>query len=151
GGTIWSRLCFLPRSRAMVANTLSPMGELAQRSGSIDQFADRIAVVVLAVVAVAAALTFRDYGLGWDGYTHAQYGDLLLSFYGSGFADKRALSFVNLYMYGGGFDMAAALIAKLLPFDLFETRRLVGAMVGIVGLIATWRTARRLGGPIAGT
>src|SRR5215468_2087720 len=135
----------------MVANTLSPMGELAQRSGSIDQFADRIAVVVLAIVAVIAALTFRDYGLGWDDFTHAQYGDLLLSFYGSGFADKRALSFVNLYMYGGGFDMAAALIAKLLPFDLFETRRLVGAMVGTIGLVATWRTARRLGGPVAGT
>jgi len=136
----------------MVANTFSsPMGELAQRSGSIDQIADRTAVVVLAIVAVIAALTFRDYGLGWDDFTHAQYGDLLLSFYGSGFADKRALSFVNLYMYGGGFDMAAALIAKLLPFDLFETRRLVGAMVGTIGLVATWRTARRLGGPVAGT
>src|SRR5262245_29876658 len=127
----------------MAANTLFPTGELAQRSGSIDQIADRIAIVVLAVVAVIAALTFRDYGLGWDDYTHAQYGELLLSFYGSGFADKRALSFVNLYMYGGGFDMAAALIAKLLPFDLFETRRLVGALVGVIGLVATWRTARR--------
>ena len=43
----------------------------------------------------------------------------------------RALSFVNLYAYGGGFDMVAALVAKVLPFDLFETRRLVGAAVGI--------------------
>ena len=77
-----------------------------------------------------------------------QYGDLLLAFYGSGFADQRALSFVNLYKYGGGFDMAAALVAKVLPFGLFETRRLVGAAVGIVGLIATWRIGRRLGGPV---
>ncbi len=53
----------------------------------------------------------------------------------SGFTDTRALSFVNLYMYGGGFDMLAALIAKVLPYDLFETRRLVGAAVGIVGLV----------------
>ena len=30
--------------------------------------------------------------------------------------------------------MAAALAAKVLPFALFETRRLVGALVGIVGL-----------------
>ena len=30
--------------------------------------------------------------------------------------------------------MAAALAAKILPFDLFETRRLVGAAVGIIGL-----------------
>ena len=113
-------------------------------------FADRLAFVVLGVVAVIAAATFRDYGLGWDDYTHSEYGDLLLAFYGSGFSDQRALSFVNLYKYGGGFDMAAALVAKVLPFGLFETRRLVGAAVGIVGLIATWRIGRRLGGPVTG-
>lgn len=111
---------------------------------------DRIAVLTLAVVAIIAGITFRDYGLGWDDYTHAQYGDLLLKLYGSGFADTRALSFVNLYKYGGGFDMAAALAAKVLPFDLFETRRLVGAAVGLLGLFATWRLGRRLGGPGAG-
>ncbi len=99
---------------------------------------------------VIALMTFRDYGLGWDDYTHSQYGDLLLKLYGSGFADQRALSFVNLYKYGGGFDMAGALAAKVLPFDLFETRRLVGAFVGIIGLIATWRIGRHLCGPVAG-
>src|SRR5690349_24126319 len=74
----------------------------------------------------------------------------MLELYGSGFTDQRALSFVNLYKYGGGFDMLAALAAKVLPFDLFETRRLLGAVVGLVGLAVTWRIARRLGGPIAG-
>jgi Dolichyl-phosphate-mannose-protein mannosyltransferase len=113
-------------------------------------FADQLALVVLGVVAVTAAATFRDYGLGWDDYTHSEYGDLLLAFYGSGFSDQRALSFVNLYKYGGGFDMAAALAAKVLPFSLFETRRLVGAAVGIVGLIATWRIGRRVGEPVTG-
>jgi Dolichyl-phosphate-mannose-protein mannosyltransferase len=117
---------------------------------SVTLSADRIAVLILAAVAVVAGITFRDYGLGWDDYTHSQYGDLLLKLYGSGFADTRALSFVNLYKYGGGFDIAAALAAKVLPFDLFETRRLVGAAVGIVGLFATWRIGRRLGGPPAG-
>ena len=112
--------------------------------------ADRIAMVVLAAAALVAALTFRDYGLGWDDHTHSQYGELLLKLYGSGFADTRALSFVNLYKYGGGFDMAAALADRVLPFGLFETRRLTGALVGIVGLIVTWRLGRRLGGPLAG-
>ena len=101
-------------------------------------------------MAVVAAFTFRDYGLGWDDFTHSQYGDLLLKFYGSGFTDKRALSFVNLYKYGGGFDMAAALAAKVLPFGLFETRRLVGAALGILGLFVTWRIGRRIGGPTSG-
>ena len=111
---------------------------------------DAIAVLILLAVATVALATFRDYGLGWDDFTHAQMGDLLLAFYASGFEDRRALSFVNLYMYGGGFDMAAALLAKALPFELFETRRLLGALVGLVGLVATWRTARRIGGPLAG-
>jgi len=111
---------------------------------------DAIAIGTLAIVGAVAALTFRDYGLGWDDYTHSQYGNLLLALYGSGFADKRALSFVNLYMYGGGFDVLAALCAKILPLGLFETRRLVGAVVWIIGLLVTWRLGRRLGGPLAG-
>jgi hypothetical protein len=119
-------------------------------SGAITRRLDALAIGVLVLTGVVAAATFRDYGLGWDDYTHSQYGDLLVSLYSSGFADKRALSFVNLYMYGGGFDLLAALAAKTLPFGLFETRRLVGAVVGIVGLFVTWRLGRRLGGPLAG-
>src|SRR5262245_54317510 len=108
------------------------------KSWPADSAADRLAVAVLAALTLIAALTFRDYGLGWDDYTHAEYGDLLLALYGSGFRDTRALSFVNLYYYGGGFDMVAALAAKISPFDLFETRRLIGAVVGLIGLCTTW-------------
>jgi hypothetical protein len=115
-----------------------------------DRWFDAAAVALLVLVAVVAALTFRDYGLGWDDYTHSEYGALLLRLYDSGFADRRALSFVNLYAYGGGFDMFAALAAKVLPFDLFETRRLCGALIGLVGLAITWRIGRRMGGPLAG-
>jgi hypothetical protein len=126
------------------------MSALLAKSSPADRTADLIACAVLAAIAVIAGLTFRDYGLGWDDYTHSEYGNLLLSLYGSGFRDQRALSFVNLYYYGGGFDMLAALVAKLVPFDLFETRRLVGAALGLVGLFAAWRIARRIGGGKAG-
>lgn len=117
---------------------------------SVDRTCDDLAMLVLAVVAVVAGLTFRDYGLGWDDYTHAEYADLLLRMYGSGFKDTGALSFANLYMYGGGFDMAAALLHKVIPLELFETRRLLGAIVGVIGLAVTWRLGRRVGGPVAG-
>jgi 4-amino-4-deoxy-L-arabinose transferase-like glycosyltransferase len=116
---------------------------------SAERVADALALCIIAAVAGIAALTFRDYGLGWDDYTHAEYGGLLLNLYASGFTDQRALSFVNLYAYGGGFDMLSALAAKILPFDLFETRRLVGAVIGVIGLFITWRLARRVGGPLA--
>jgi 4-amino-4-deoxy-L-arabinose transferase-like glycosyltransferase len=117
---------------------------------SVERTCDDLAMVVLAAVAVIAGLTFRDYGLGWDDYTHAEYADLLLRMFGSGFKDTAALSFANLYMYGGGFDMVAALLHKVIPLELFETRRLVGAIVGVIGLAVTWRLGRRVGGPLAG-
>jgi hypothetical protein len=132
----------------MSSMTTSALDTPARRS--VERSCDDFAVVVLAAITLVAGLTFRDYGLGWDDYTHAEYADLLLRMYGSGFRDTGALSFANLYMYGGGFDMVAALLHKIIPLELFETRRLLGAAVGIVGLAVTWRLARRVGGPLAG-
>ena len=132
----------------MSSITTSALDTPARRS--VERTCDDLAIVVLAAVTLVAGLTFRDYGLGWDDYTHAEYADLLLRMYGSGFKDTGALSFANLYMYGGGFDMAAALLHKIIPLELFETRRLLGAVVGVIGLAVTWRLARRVGGPLAG-
>jgi len=128
----------------------APLPVIASERLTSDRVCDRLAIAVLCIVVAVAFLTFRDYGLSWDDFTHSEYGDLLLKFYASGFADRRALSWVNLYYYGGGFDLLAALAAKVLPFTLFETRRLVGAAVGTLGLLVTWRIGRRIGGPPAG-
>ncbi|MET0220407.1 MAG: glycosyltransferase family 39 protein [Tardiphaga sp.] len=117
---------------------------------SVERTCDDLALLALAVVGIVAGLTFRDYGLGWDDYTHAEYADLLLKMFGSGFTDTGALSFANLYMYGGGFDMVAALLHKVIPLELFETRRLLGAVVGVIGLTVTWRLGRRVGGAVGG-
>ncbi|WP_371420480.1 glycosyltransferase family 39 protein [Tardiphaga sp.] len=117
---------------------------------SVERTCDDLAILALVVVSIVASFTFRDYGLGWDDYTHAEYADLLLKMYGSGFTDTGALSFANLFMYGGGFDMAAALLHKIIPLELFETRRLLGAIVGIIGLAVTWRLGRRVAGPVGG-
>jgi len=111
---------------------------------------DILALAILVALVIVAFFTFDDYGLGWDDYTHSQYGEMLFSYYASGFKDLRAFSFVNLFYYGGGFDLAAHSLGKILPFDMFDTRRLLGALVGIAGLAVVWRTGRRLGGPIAG-
>ena len=134
-----------------IASPLALKSSLAlSRSFPASRAFDALAIGALCLVAIIAAWTFSDYGLGWDDYTHSQYGDLLVALYGSGFTDQRAFSFVNLYMYGGGFDLLATLAAKVLPFGLFETRRLVGAAIGLIGLFVTWRLGRRLGGPLGG-
>jgi hypothetical protein len=84
--------------------------------------ADLVAYAALLALALVALFTFKDYGLGWDDYAHSQYGEMLYSYYASGFTDQRAFSFVNLYYYGGGFDIFATVLGKLLPFSLFESR-----------------------------
>jgi Dolichyl-phosphate-mannose-protein mannosyltransferase len=120
------------------------------KASAASRWLDGLAIGIIVLTAVIAGATFRDYGLGWDDYTHWQYGQLLIALLRSGFTDQRALSFVNLYMYGGGFDMLATLAGKILPFAPFESRRLVGAAIGIVGLFVTWRLGRRIGGPLVG-
>src|SRR5436305_12908377 len=84
---------------------------------SVERTCDDLAMLVLAAVAVIAGLTFRDYGLGWDVYTHAEYADLLPRMYGSGFRVTAALCFANLYMYGGCFDMFAALLHEVIQLE----------------------------------
>src|SRR5262249_4476599 len=132
-------------SSTIMSTIISTVEAPARRS--IEQTCDDLAALLLAVISVISILTFRDYGLGWDDYTHAEYAELLLQLYRSGFNDAHALSFANLYMYGGGFDMAAALLHKIMPFDLFETRRLLGAIVGDPCIATASRVARRVTGP----
>ena len=67
----------------MSSITTSAIETPARRS--VERTCDELAIIVLGVVALIAGLTFRDYGLGWDDYTHAEYADLLLKMYGSGF------------------------------------------------------------------
>lgn len=112
--------------------------------------ADRLALILFSATAVISLATFRDYGLGWDDFTHSQYGDLLYSYFASGLTHTRVFTFVNLYYYGGGFDLAAAALGKMLPVDVFDLRRLLGALVGLGGLFLVWRLGRRLAGPVCG-
>ena len=143
----------MPRFLLELSRNRRALGDMLATMFASDRSArlcDGIAIAVLVLCAAIIALTFRDFGIGWDDFTHSEYGALLVSLYSSGFEDKRALSFVNLYMYGGGFDLLSALTAKILPFDLFETRRLIGGALGLIGIFATWRLGRRLGGPVAG-
>jgi hypothetical protein len=112
--------------------------------------ADMLAFAALVALSIVAGTTFVDYGLGWDDYAHSHYGELLYAYYASGFSDHRAFEFSNLFYYGGGFDLAASILDRFTSTDLFESRRLMGAIVGILGLVIVWRLARRIGGPVAG-
>src|SRR5438309_507432 len=88
-----------------------------------------LTAAVFAVLAVAILLTFRDYGISWDEEVQLPYGEKLLAYYASGLRDRSAFTFINLYLYGGFFDLVAALCNLVSPFGQYETRHLLGAVV----------------------
>jgi hypothetical protein len=111
---------------------------------------DRATLVVLLVVALLIVATFRDYGLSWDEPFHIEYGARLLKYYASWGRDSSAFDYISLYLYGGLFDAPVALLVQWLPFDLIDSRHLLIALTGLLGLIGTGRLARLLAGPRVG-
>ena len=106
-------------------------------------------VLVLGTIGLVVA-TFHDYGITWDEDVHNWYGVFVMDYYLSSFKDSRSLHWLNLYNYGAAFDMTAAFINKVSPFGTYETRHLANALVGVIGLVGTWKLGRGLGGPRAG-
>jgi hypothetical protein len=111
---------------------------------------DALSVGLLSVLVLVVIATFRDYGIVWDEEWQATYGKKLIDFYTSLFRDRSAFDYSNLYLYGGLFDMVAALAIRVSRFGEYFTRHLLGGLVGVVGLAGTWQLARQLGGPRAG-
>ncbi|HEY0135785.1 MAG TPA: glycosyltransferase family 39 protein, partial [Nannocystis sp.] len=65
--------------------------------------------------------------------------------------EKGALTFRANYYYSGGFDALGAAFRWLArPMDPFMAMHLLSAMLGVLGVVGTWRLGRRLGGPFVG-
>ena len=62
---------------------------------------DRLAWILFAGLTAAVFLTFRSYGITFDEEVQNTYGDLILRWYATRGADDGALTFSNLYLYGG--------------------------------------------------
>lgn len=111
----------------------------------------RWATVALLIAALAIVFaTFRDYGVTWDEHYHDTYGKDLLAYYLSGFRDTAALTYHNLWLYGGAFDAPTAFIKRISPFGDYETQHLMIALTGLVGVLGASRLAAFLGGARAG-
>ena len=111
---------------------------------------NRLAAAALGAAAIVVLWTFTDYGVTWDEDVHNWYGVLALNYYLSLFADHRALNWLNLYNYGAAFDMAAAALNRVSPFGVYETRHLLNALGGVVGIAGCWKLGRAMGGARAG-
>lgn len=115
-----------------------------------DRAYDYACGILLAGLLLLVALTFRDYGISNDEEVQHRYGELIVAYYGSGFTDRSLFGYKNLYLYGGFFDIAAVLLGKILPVDVYHLRHLLSAVIGIAGIGASAATARLIAGPRAG-
>jgi hypothetical protein len=103
------------------------------------------------VLLIALSFLFgTDAGITLDERLQVQYGDQILAWFSSGFSDQSALSYRNLFLYGGLFDAGAQWLAKYSPAGLYETRHLLSAFTAILGVVATWKIAAQFGGARAG-
>ncbi|HEX3537207.1 MAG TPA: glycosyltransferase family 39 protein [Stellaceae bacterium] len=108
---------------------------------------DGISGLVLLSTAAIVLATFTQYGVTWDEDGHNWYGVFVLDYYLSFFGDDRALHWLDFYNYGAVFDMLAAAVNRFSPLGVYETRHLLNATFGIVGLAGCWKLGRALGGP----
>lgn len=111
---------------------------------------DSVAVFWLLLAAVVAMFVFDDFGETFDEDKHVTYGDMILAWFLTFFEDERALSYSRDYLYGGAFDLAGAVVRKLVPLSTNDAQHLLGGIVGWLGLLGTWRLGRKLGGPATG-
>jgi hypothetical protein len=111
---------------------------------------DHLALALFFVVLVLILATFTDYGVTWDEDVHNWYGEAVLNYYLTGFKDQSSLHYLDLFNYGAGFDMTAAALNRVSPFGTYETRHLFDALIGLVGIVGTWKLGKALAGPRAG-
>jgi hypothetical protein len=116
---------------------------------AIDLF-DLTSALLLAALLALVLATFTEYAVSNDEGVQHHYGELIIAYYKSGFADRSVFDFQNLYLYGGLFDIIAVLLAHLLPFDPYDIRHVMSALAGVGGVAATWALARMIAGPRAG-
>jgi hypothetical protein len=111
---------------------------------------DDLGVALLVAALLLVCFLFKDYGITHDEAVQNEYGKMILSYYTSFFQDRSALEYLDLFHYGGFFDFLAAILNTFSPLGVFETRHLLGGVLGVVGLAGAWRLGRLLAGERAG-
>ena len=101
-------------------------------------------------VLILILTTFLDYGLTADEERQRIYGDHVVSWYSSFFRDRSALSYLNLYLYGGFFEVLAELTARIIPLGVYEARHLINAIFGLLAIVTTYKLGTCVSNPMGG-
>jgi len=111
----------------------------------------RIVFATILIIYIATIIaTFGDYGITPDETGHIRYGESVVYWYTTFFAERSVFTWTNTYLYGGLYDAFSYIAARLSPLDLYNTRHLCNAFVGLLGVIAAYRIGTLLGNPWIG-
>ncbi|MBS7588865.1 glycosyltransferase family 39 protein [Ancylobacter defluvii] len=133
-------------SRPTPATLAGRLGALVVHAWQSQTLTRLCSIVLFAGLTAWVLVVFRDYGISNDEPVQHTYGQLLWQWYGSGFKDDRAFHYINLYLYGGLFDLIAAGLEPYISLPVYDLRHLISACFGLAGLVAVWRWTRLLAG-----
>ena len=100
---------------------------------------------------IYACCRLGDVGVSWDEDTQRTYGQLILDFYASQRTDTRVLHYVNLYLYGGFFDVFTGLLERVfITTPWYVLRHFCTLSFATLGVFFTARLAALIANPRAG-
>lgn len=115
---------------------------------------DLLSKALLFCTLIIILATVTDYGITWDETMQHNYGRDVVNYYLSGRRDLGFQEFRDLYLYGGLFDSLAYALSQLTQrlsiLGLYETRHLLNALIGFLGLFGVYQLGRLLYGARGG-
>lgn len=138
----------------MKENTLIKSGRYFTGKNAIYRLLKAAPFILGSVLFLIICYTFKDYGLTYDKPFHIAYGNKILIWYGSLFKNSSALTYGNLFLYGGFFDTIAALISipvfLLISDSLVEIHHFINAIFGLLGIFWAYKLGKLLSGRLGG-
>jgi hypothetical protein len=111
---------------------------------------DVAAGILLLAIAVDVALTYRSYGFTTDEAVDHLRAVRIVDFFASHGANREITKVDEINIYGAMPDLLALLLQKLVPSLSYDSRHLVSAVFGTIGIYYLYRLGRAFVGPAAG-
>ena len=129
-----------------------PLPRSGRRGGVVSRGASLHALSAGLLIALAglAFASAGDYGIPADEPAQNRYGNRLVRWYASLGQDDSAVTHDDNRYAGGLFEIAVQTSRRVSPLGVYETRHLVNAAFGLVGVCAAWWIGVQLAGPAGG-
>ena len=121
---------------------------LRARLGAVSAY-DAATVVLLLALVVLVFLTYDPYAISNDEDVQQRYGELILAYYASGFADRRCFT-STISTSTAACSTSSPSCSKCCPATSLRDPASAVALIGVGGIGAAWATARLIAGPRAG-